>query len=1007
MLGVRLAKKPFAWVLLLQASLFPPAAAAQSITAGVLHGVVRDADGDPLPDAAVTIEDQSGGAVRELTSGDNGDFLARMLSPGGYNILVEMVGYQPVRIRGVIVAAGRTTMITVKLERRPPPVSTVTDIHNPGASSGASGRVVSDRDLRTLDHRVDATDVSRGVSQVAAPVDGRSGFAVAASGLPGSFTRFFADGVPELLLRHPGVPGEPATAAAFPREGVSQGQISNAGLDTEWRGNPGSILNLVTQSGTNRLRFRPYVLLSSAKAGGNSSSNPGDSSGTSMWVGGSIGGSIRRDTANFFLSGNYQSLATPSPFPWEEDGGGIRDAVQTIAQDRYGTSIASAVAPVVRTWKGGSGLGRADWRVSGNTQLMLRASAASFKEANPLLGVDVGLDHGASMTGRDLSVALSLSRAGTLANELRVGAAMARRDWRAASLPGTRLVHEGVRFGGNPALRGLFEARLLSLSNAVQYQSGAHAFKAGASADLHSYRQQYQYGSTGQYLFGDLEHFNTGQAYFSRTFATLSEVKLGAPLVGVFLQDTWQVVPGFDVLLGVRYETQLLPKNKIVRNTAWSTAVGVLNDSVSQDRRGIQPRLGFVLDPAVAGGWLVQGGVGLYAAGLDLATFAEVAHHSGSNVKAARGTGSFSTWPGVPDPGPSLEANTRLTMFAGGPGYRAPRTLKGDLAITRAGAGLTLQIGGGYHHTDFLLRRSDLNLLASPSGTTQEGRPVYGNLRQQGGLVFVELGSSRKFADFELVSALLPTGFSDHYEVTTSVTGRAGRSLALTAEYVFSRTRDNLVGLLQPDPADQLSPFPGTLDGANWDESRSDLDIPHRIALSAHWTSRGRYPVSVMARGRWRSGLPFTPGFRPGVDVNGDLGGNNDPAPSDAVASPSGPGAVASCDGSSVGGFAARNTCRERGFGSLDLRLSVPLPIGNPDWNPVALTLEAFNLVASSTGVVDRAAVLIDPASSLTTNSATGVVTLPFITNPRFGTLLRRGGEPRVVRIGLRMGVMP
>jgi len=996
------------WGLLtLPGFLLPVPAQAQSITAGVLHGIVRTAGGEFLPGAAVTIEDQSGAALRELTSGDDGDFLARMMLPGTYNILVEMAGYQPVRVRGVIVAAGRTTMIGVDLEERPPPISSVTEIHNTGASSGAIGRVIFDREIRILDYRPDATDVSRGVTQVVPPIDGRSGFAQTASGLPGSLSRVYADGIPELLLRHPGVPGEPASAAVFPREGVAQGQIAGSGLDTEWRGNSGSILSLVTQSGTNRLTFRPYALFSTAKAGGNARLNPADSSGTSWWAGASVGGPIKRDTAHFFLSGTYQSLATPSPFPWEETPGdpvSVRDAAQTIAQDRYGTSIASGVAPVVRTWKGGSGLGKVDWRVSGNTQLTVRAAAAAFKEANPLFGADVGLEAGASLAGRDFSIGASLLSGGTLSNELRVGAAMARRDWRAGTIPATRLVHEGARFGGNPALPGLFEARLFSVSNALQYQSGAHAIKGGVSVDFLSHHQEYVYGSSGLFLFGDMEHFNTGQAYFSRTVATQSEVKVTAPVIGVFLQDTWRIAPGFDLLLGVRYETQLLPGNKIVRNADWFTAVGVNNDSVAQDRRGLQPRLGIVLDPAVAGGWLVQGGVGLYASGMDLAPFAEAVHNSGVNVKVARGLGQFHTWPALPDPSPSLEANTRLTMFSGGRGYRAPRTLKADFAITRARPGLTLQMSGAYHHTDFLLRRTDLNLAASPSGNTQEGRPVYGTLDQHGGLLFAQPGSSRKFSDYELVSALVPTGFSDHYELAASVTARADRSLSLTAEYAFTRTRDNLVGLLQPDPADQLSPFPGTLDGANWDESRSDLDIPHRLAVSAEWTSGGRYPVSVMARGRWRSGLPFTPGFRPGVDVNGDLGGNNDPAPSDAVANPSGPGTIASCDGLSVGGFAVRNSCREKGFGSLDLRLSVPLPIGNPDWNPVVLMVEAFNVVASTAGVVDRAAVLIDPARSLTVNSGTGAVDIPFLANPRFGTLLRRGGEPRVVRVGLRVG---
>ena len=56
--------------------------------------------------------------------------------------------------------------------------------------------------------------------------------------------------------------------------------------------------------------------------------------------------------------------------------------------------------------------------------------------------------------------------------------------------------------------------------------------------------------------------------------------------------------------------------------------------------------------------------------------------------------------------------------------------------------------------------------------------------------------------------------------------------------------------------------------------------------------------------------------------------------------------------------------------------------------------------------MVDRYDVVVvgaGPAGSLTANSGTGAVSIPYAANPQFGTLLRRGGEPRVVRVGLGM----
>lgn len=976
----------------------------QSITAGGLRGSVYAADGEPLPGVAVTLEDQGGGTVRELTSDDDGSFAVLMMLPGSYNLLVELEGFQPVRVRGVLIAAGRTTTLGVELQPRPPPITSVTEITNPGASTGPTGRIVVGSELRTLQFRSDATDISRGLSAVAAPLDGRLGFAAMASGLPGRLTRVFADGVPEILLRHPGLPGEPASAPAFSRDAIAQGQVFGSALDTEWRGTAGSSLSLITRSGTDRFEFVPYARVSSAKLGGNGALNPADSAGISWSTGVGLAGPIKRDTAHFALQGNYESLRLPEPYPWAADEGtlsgapvSVREAVQSIAQDRYSTAVGPSLAPAVRTWKGGSGLGRVDWRLARNAQLMVRAGAASFQEANPLLGRDVGNDAGASLVGRDVSAAVALTTAATISNELRVGVALARRDWKAAPLPATRLVTEAARFGGNPALPGRFETQLLSVSDALQYQFRLHAIKAGVSLDYPSYSQQYTYGASGVYLFGDLDRFNSGTGAYFRAVSSLAEAKVSAPLVGVFLQDTWQVSPGFELLLGLRYESQFLPKNKIARNLEWYTDAGIGNDSLPKDRRGIQPRLGFVFDPGNRGQWNVQGGVGIQAESLELAALSEAVHHSGENVAVSRAVGTV-PWPGGPA---SPSTATRLTMLS--QLYRAPRTLKGDLAITRSlSGGFTMQLRGAYHHTDYLLRRTDANLAVFPSGVAQDGRPVWGTLVQQGGLVTASPQTSRRFPSFDLATALSPTGFSDHYEATATVARPVGRSFLFSAEYTFSRTRDNLVGLLAPDPADQLSPFPGGLDGAAWDEGRSDLDLPHRAALNLEFRTGGRYPVTVAARGRWRSGFPFTPGFRSGVDVNGDLGGNNDPASADAIVQPSAPGAIASCDGTSVGGFAARNSCRERAVGSLDVSLGVPLPLGS-ELRRLVVTVEAFNLVASTTGVVDRAALLIDPAATLTTNPTTGAVSIPYLANPRFGTLLRRGGEPRVVRFGLRV----
>jgi hypothetical protein len=138
------------------------------------------------------------------------------------------------------------------------------------------------------------------------------------------------------------------------------------------------------------------------------------------------------------------------------------------------------------------------------------------------------------------------------------------------------------------------------------------------------------------------------------------------------------------------------------------------------------------------------------------------------------------------------------------------------------------------------------------------------------------------------------------------------------------------------------------------------------------------------------------------VDANADGSGRNDPAFVDASV----PGLSQvlgqnACLKSQVGHFADRNSCREALNHALDLSVSLGLPVHSLGGR-LELMVDVLNVVATATGVVDRAVVLVDPTATVTTD-ALGNVTLPLIANPRFGKLLSRRTEPRIVRFGLRV----
>ncbi len=997
-----------AWAVLVGSAVSP--VAAQSLTNGSLRGVILyAAEGTPITGVQVTVEGADGRAIAFLESDATGGFAISTLAPGVYRVLAEQVGLQPVRYLGVTVAAGMTTSLTFRLDRRPPPIERVVEVSQPGATAGAAvGRILMGRDLAAADRFRPATDLSRDLTDVVRPGDGSEGWAVSTGGLAARYGRLWVDGLPELLLRHPGLPGEPASAPLFQREALAQAQVVGLGLDAEWRGYPGAILAGHTTSGSNAVVFQPYATASSSTLAADVNDNPADSAAVSFQVGASVSGPIVRDTAHFMLRFDYQQLRTASPYPWENDQAvydgnvvSLRQTIPLIAQDTFGVSAGNAVQPTVRTWRGFSGLGRLDWRL-GRHGVLLRFGYADWSEESPWLTAERSNLSDVELRSRDLTAAVSVTTSwDRIVNELRFGLGTSRRDWMDAGRPATELVNEGVAFGGSAALPGAFDVQSVDLSDALQFLWGRHRLKVGFNYQVLDWEQDYRFGANGIYTFGSLDGFGGGEgAYFQTTDQARERADPRITGGGAFIQDAWAMSPEFTLLAGLRYDRQSLPTDKIQLDQAWSEVSGRPNNVVPDDNRGWGPRLGFVWDVQSRGEWVVRGGGGVYTGSIDPALVAEAMLYDGP-VSVRRGIGTFQSWPGTPDGLLAPDVGRRLTLFSDS--YRTPRAYKLGLGISRGlQRGVTLHLTGAYHHSEFLPRRVDLNRSPVPSGETQEGRTVYGTLVQRGGLIVAEPESNRRFDGYDLVSGLEPTGFSDYYEAGLLLERRVPAGLSFAAGYTFSRTTDNVLGQRSLDPADQLHPFQDGAAGDDWSEGRSDFDVPHRGSISAEYRRQGNTPVSLAARWRYRSGLPFTPGFRQGVDVNGDGSGGNDPAfLSAGLTGVSAALAAATCTGGS-NIFAERNSCREEAAHSLDLRASVALPVRTADGGRLALVVDAFNVVSSAVGITDRALLLVDPNGQLAVDGQ-GNVTLPLVVNPNFGKLLSRRNDPRMFRIGLRM----
>ncbi len=968
------------------ALLLAPSVSAQSLTSGTLSGAVVNELGRAVPDATVSLE-RDGTAVRTFLADRSGRFAVPVIAAGRYAVLTEQIGYQPLRLTDVLVTAGREVRLVIRLVQRPPPVPAAEERPASVAVGGAAGRVVTGGELHRFDRRREVADVSRGISEVDAPRDGAPGFAVSANGLPAPFSRFLVDGVEERLLMHPGAPSRPAPTPLFPRGSVDQATVMLFGDDAEWRGTQGAILAAQSARG-GRPALRPFVSFSGASLGGATADNPADSSASSVQAGIAMGGSIKADTATWHVHAEYQRLATPSASPFPADV-----AVATIDQLRgaAGRDVDNWLAPVVRRSTSMVAGGRVDWRF-GATTAAFRAGYGSWNEDNPLLDDDLGNGAGSRVEGTDASASASLTTLGEQwLNEARVGYSTASRDWTGAGLTAARLVIDGLAIGDNPVLAGAFSERSLELSDALSYRMGNHQLKVGGVAQ----RRTHAFGreSSARFDHGTVADLAAGNGVFTQVVRGEAE-DIAVTGFAAFAQDAWQVTREVTVTVGVHVDKENLPSDAVAANNSWASLAGVNTGLLPSSKTIIAPRGAIAWSAAGAGRTVVRAGAGIVPGRYDMSAFSEVAAHDGGvTIRRAHGVLDWPTVPGA--------AATRPTLTLYGSEVRRPRSFAAEASITHlVSSGTSVSVRGGYHHADYMLQRTDLNRVASPVATTADGRAVFGSLEQHGGLIAPAVGSNRRFDEFDAVFGLTSTGYVDYYEATVSLERRMARGVSLIASYTWSDAADNLPGQAVSDPFDRVSPFAGQAADANWDDGVSDLDVPHRIAVTIDYSTDGRLPIGGAARFRYRSGLPFTPGYR-GVDANGDGSFRNDPAflatniPGlDELMSSHG------CLSRQAGTMAARNSCREDAVQSLDLHGSIGLPFGSA--RRAALTVDLFNIMTTDAGVLDRAAVRVNPLGAITTDG-TGRLVLPLVANPRFGTILSRRTDPRVLRIGVRL----
>ncbi len=953
------------------------AASAQTVTSGAIGGVTRDTVGAAIHGATVTLTHHATGWVRTVVTNALGRYRSPALPPGRYDVRVEQLGYRPLVVLDVSVSPAAAVTLDLRLTPAEPPVTQVDTVaYFEGAvhASLARGSWDPGGDL------ADLADPQGRVGSLPSLASLSSGGLVM-QGLPDRMGVIGVDGIPYAVATHPGANSPNLSTMGLPYESLDHAEVTS-GTDVEWAGFGGGLVSAFSARAPRDGQVRTYADVESGTLRG----------------GLVLGGPVVRDTAWGMIGVDARRLETRVASPWPDDS--TANLAVTLAKNSLNTDLSSYLKRLTERTDLVTAFGRFDWQVADGQSVALRAAVTNRSSNDFALGSERPVTLGASLNARDITAAVRFDSrlASSLSAQLSFSVDRSTRGYGDPSLPGSVIVSDALTAGADAALPGQFERDETRGSAALLYRLGNHELKGGFIASWISHDITYDPYRDGVFYFGSATDLALGQGAFVQSVGGVPAASFTVTSAAGFAQDSWTPITGLNVLFGLRIEQEAWPTGGVASDAQWVSLTGVTNSTVPRLKTQVSPRLAFTWSAGPQREWLLRGDAGLFAEGVDPSILAEVLSHDGT-AAFRRGVGMLGTWPGVPDSTAAPVTGPVLTLLNSA--FQAPRTSRAGLSLARElGSGTSLQVAGQFRHTDFLARRSDLNLATAPQSTDQFGRPIYGTLQQFGSLLVATPGSNRRFAGFDRVYALDPSGFSDYYGLTVSFERIREQGLSVWASYTYSRTDDNTPGVAGSLPDAQLSPFPARTGSSDWRDGRSDLDVPHRAVFGAE-VAVGMVKVAALVT--YRSGLPFTPGFRPGVDANGDGAAGNDPAfVSDTVAGAAAVIGQWTCLKQQIGQFAARNSCRGPAVTSLDARLAVKLfTLGS---TPVEMIVDGVNLVTTNDGVVDNALYLVNPARTLTTNAGGTVVTVPLVANPHFGKLLYTFSPSAGVRAGLRFG---
>ena len=296
------------------------------VTGATLSGMVADPGGAGVPGARITATNTETGVKTETVSEASGTYVMPSLAPGIYDLSVNKSGFKLKTLTGITLQVAQQATVNIPLELGEVTTSVTVNVQAPMVESATAsiGTVIETQQV------VDLPLNTRRFGALAVLVPGttidRGGFAGATLSSPFAETSFAADGSRSsgnnILID--GAMARALTGAGFSiqptPDAVQEFKIETVSYNAALGMSSGSIVNLVTKSGTNQYHGTVYEFLRNDKldarnffavnqrnpATGQEIPNTARGEFRRNQFGFSVGGPVRKNHTFFF--GNYEPL---------------------------------------------------------------------------------------------------------------------------------------------------------------------------------------------------------------------------------------------------------------------------------------------------------------------------------------------------------------------------------------------------------------------------------------------------------------------------------------------------------------------------------------------------------------------------------------------------------------------------------------------------------------------------------------------------------------------------